>query len=98
PENECSISHDNIRSLYEDSEGVIWVGAVNGLNRYDPEKTCFTVYHHENQVVPPWHKKPAQEVSAICETADGQLLIGYWGNGAMLFDKKTNRFRDLIGF
>jgi signal transduction histidine kinase/ligand-binding sensor domain-containing protein/DNA-binding response OmpR family regulator len=95
PDDEHSISHDITRAVFEDEAGVIWVGAFNGLNRLDPTSFRFTAYLHQDPFspFPPLYTQSIQEVSVIGETADGQLLVGYWGIGVMLFDKKTGHFQ-----
>ena len=32
---ESGIANNTIRSIYQDSKGFIWLGTLNGLNRYD---------------------------------------------------------------
>lgn len=40
---EDGLSHSSIRSLYQDSQGFIWIGTGNGLNKFDGYKfTLFT--------------------------------------------------------
>ncbi|MFA8342620.1 MAG: two-component regulator propeller domain-containing protein, partial [Rhodothermaceae bacterium] len=44
PKNLKSISHNVIRhnAIYEDSKGNIWIGTVNGLNKYNPSTGGFS--------------------------------------------------------
>jgi hypothetical protein len=69
------------------------VGAFNGLNRFDPQDNSFTTYLHQESYVLRWLAQPVQEVSAIGETNEGQLLVGYWGMGLMTFDKTSGDFQ-----
>ena len=39
-----SLSFNNIRSIAEDSEGNIWIGTQDGLNKFNKETEEFTVY------------------------------------------------------
>lgn len=36
-----SLSDDNVFSIYKDLNGTIWVGTINGLNKYNPQKNNF---------------------------------------------------------
>jgi signal transduction histidine kinase len=47
--NAGSISSNYIRSIYEDSNGIVWVGtSEGGLNRLDVQKGIFTVYRQKD--------------------------------------------------
>ena len=41
-----SLSNNNIRTLFEDRNGVIWVGTENGLNSFDKQTESFYYYQH----------------------------------------------------
>jgi signal transduction histidine kinase/ligand-binding sensor domain-containing protein/AraC-like DNA-binding protein len=81
-----------INILYEDKDGIIWIGTLSGgLNRFDPETQKFTHYLNEPD-------NPAslsnEVVKCILEseiTDDNILWIGTRG-GLNKFDKKTGRF------
>ncbi|MFC2155009.1 two-component regulator propeller domain-containing protein [Acidobacteriota bacterium] len=72
------LSHDLIRSLYEDSEGILWIGTENGLNRLKDSK--FTIYTTKEGLA-------NNSVRAIWEDRHGNLWIGTGGGG-------LNRFKD----
>jgi signal transduction histidine kinase/ligand-binding sensor domain-containing protein/CheY-like chemotaxis protein len=40
-----SIMGENIRSMFRDRHGNMWVGTQNGLNHYDVAHNCFVRYH-----------------------------------------------------
>lgn len=42
-----SLGHDHVKALYEDHEGVLWVGTNQGLDRYDRATGEFTHYVHD---------------------------------------------------
>jgi signal transduction histidine kinase/streptogramin lyase/FixJ family two-component response regulator len=43
-----SLSKRHILSIYEDQEGVLWIGALNGgVNLLDPRRSQFTTYKHD---------------------------------------------------
>jgi len=48
PNDPASITDLDIRALYEDSDGIIWVATnTGGLNRLDPETGTFSHFRHE---------------------------------------------------
>ena len=45
--NRDSLSHNNVRTLFEDNAGVIWIGTRGGgVNIYNPWQTQFSLYQH----------------------------------------------------
>jgi ligand-binding sensor domain-containing protein len=47
PNNPQSLSSDIIMAIFQDQEGVLWIGTYGGgINRYDPEKDTFAHYQH----------------------------------------------------
>lgn len=82
------LSGNNVRAIYKDSEGLIWVGTNNGLNCYD------------GYIFRAYKPQPADSTSisgkiiyAIIEDEADNLWIGTWGNGLNLFDRTTQTFR-----
>ncbi|MBL0176937.1 MAG: histidine kinase [Ignavibacteria bacterium] len=77
-------------TLLEDRDGVMWVGAQNGLHAYDPRNASWKHYQFD----------PADTAGLICNEIwtlhdDGQhtLWIGTLGGGLDAFDKRNGRFR-----
>ncbi|MBI5464370.1 MAG: hypothetical protein HY966_05390, partial [Ignavibacteriales bacterium] len=57
----------DIFALFEDSQGILWIGCLNGLFRYNGERfTHFTIQDG----------LPSNDVRTITETPDGTLWIG----------------------
>lgn len=42
-----SLPHDSVTSLFEDAEGVMWVGTRSGLSRFQRRPPPFVNYQHE---------------------------------------------------
>lgn len=42
-----SLSHDVVRAIQQDHQGVLWIGTDHGLDRLDPESEQFVHYHHD---------------------------------------------------
>ena len=52
PGDPSSLSNNNIRSIYEDNDGILWIGTEYGLNQYIPEdktpgSAVFSRYLHD---------------------------------------------------
>ena len=89
-----SPDHNRVSVIYEDREGILWVGTIGGgLNRFHRDTGTFTVYRHD----------PADpgslgnnRINAIYEDRGGTLWIGTGGGGLNTFDREKetfNRFR-----
>jgi ligand-binding sensor domain-containing protein len=85
------MSDNVILTIYEDRDGVLWVGIdAGGVNRYDPITDRFVVYTHD----------PANPYSlsndiifALAPAADGTLWLST-NHGLSRFDPHTETFRD----
>lgn len=89
-DNPNSLSSQYLRCLYEDKNGVLWIGTENaGLNKYDPATGKFTVYRHTPG--DPDSINPGS-IRAILEDNQGNLWIGST-SCLELFDRETSRFR-----
>ena len=42
----AGISSNEVLTIYEDSDGILWIGTGGGLNRYDRKSNAWTVYSH----------------------------------------------------
>ncbi len=85
---EDGLSQGHVLCLMQDSEGFIWAGTYNGLNRYNGYG--FDVFYAENN-------KPGtlciDVVYSLFEDRDGNIWCGTWG--VDIFDKKTEKFRHI---
>jgi diguanylate cyclase (GGDEF)-like protein len=91
---EQGLSQQNVRAIHQDSEGYMWFGTQEGLNRFDGYQ--FKVFSNSL-------KDPASIgsswVDSIDETSDGKLWIAT-NAGVSVFDKETQtfkRYKNLIG-
>lgn len=90
PDNVNSISSDFIRTIYEDKEGLLWIGTLGGgLNSFDKETETFTHYR----------SNPDDSLSlsndyvfAIHEDRTGAFWLGTWGGGLNKFDREKKVF------
>ena len=67
PDNPDSLSNNGIFAIYEDSQGSLWIGTVQGLNRFHPEKETFSRYLYEGIPL---------AIDAIVEDQNGRLWVG----------------------
>lgn len=90
PNMEGTMSDDNIRLLYEDRIGILWIGTSNsGLKKFDKNTERFTNYmHNPNDST----SISGNEILSICMDSEGFLWIGTKGFGLNKFDEKNNKF------
>lgn len=86
-----SISDNRVYTIYEDSEGVLWIGTFGGgLNKFDKTTGHFISYKNL-----PGDRSSLSDnrVMAIHEDGSKNLWIGTYGGGLNLFDKKKETFQ-----
>jgi len=96
PSDSQSICHDNILTLFESRDKVIWVGTYNGLNRVtiemdknQNETRTFTQYQFE---LNDKESISNNKIYSICEDKDGFLWIGT-AFGLNKFDRNSEKFK-----
>ena len=80
------LSHNTVLSILQDRQGYLWVGTVDGLNRYDGYG--FVIFRHDPQDST---SLSGNNVSALLEDLDGQLWVGT-PRGLSLLDSDTGGF------
>jgi len=90
PGNRNSLSSDNIRTLFQDRNGHIWVGTENGLNRIDGDTGKIDRFLPE-------HGNPdslgGAIVMSIFEDSKGILWVGTDSSGLSRLDPGTGLFQ-----
>jgi PAS domain S-box-containing protein len=90
---EDNLSNNWVFSILEDSEGFLWFGTVDGLNRYDG--AGFKIYRHDPDDST---SLPSAVAGALYEDSKKRLWIGsHQGNaGVALYDRELDRFRTFL--
>lgn len=73
---------NNQLSVYEDKQGILWLGTFAGLARYDPDRHSFKLY-------------PSPTPEAYIKTVFEDSYHRFWAatlRGLYLFDRSTGRF------
>ena len=87
--NPNSLSHNFVKSLLVDRQGILWVGTTGGgLNRYNAQTEQFIHYGHdpENST-----SLSHDDIQIIYEDAAGTMWIGTWGGGLNKVVKSRNQ-------
>ncbi|MCR5456441.1 MAG: response regulator [Bacteroidales bacterium] len=80
-----TISSGPVNAIYEDSDGTVWVGCVEGgLNRKAADSDVFKNYTVANGL-------SHNSVSCIVPLDENRLMLGTWGGGLTIFDKQAGR-------
>jgi len=78
------LSTEELRNIFQDSEGYIWFLTREGLNRYDGYE--FKIYKQGNSDL----SFPSSAFESICEDQEGRLWLGSYEKGVSIFDKYEN--------
>ena len=91
-----SISHDassipsnELNTVIEDSNGVIWLGTKNGISFFNKKEQTFKTYKFDSKNS---HSISHNDVRSIYEDSDKNLWIGTFGGGLNKFDPTTGKF------
>ena len=85
--NKNGLSSNIVWSVLQDSNGFVWIGTVDGLNRFDGVE--FKVYKHDVNDPNSLGDNSAQ---VIIEDRLKNLWIGSWGGGLSKFNPETEQF------
>lgn len=79
------LSHNNVKTIFQDSYGFMWFGTRNRLNRYDGVSLkVFECYDYTT-------KKGNNNIGVIFESPDKKLWLGT-DKGIFIFDPITEKF------
>lgn len=81
---------DHIYSLYESRDGVLWVGTISGLNRFQRESDTFTVFPHHFRT----YRRGWGKVGDVEEDEAGRLWLAT-PDELMIFDPARKSYRSI---
>lgn len=84
---ENGLSNDSIWGIAQDSQGFMWFGTDDGLNRYDGSD--FKLYRHDPEDP---YSLSGTAIREMLEDHTGVLWVGTWSKGLNQFDRSTERF------
>lgn len=82
------LSESGVLCLIQDSQGFLWIGTYDGLNRYDGYE--FLVYRPDPHDP---HSMSDTGIRALHEDRSGRIWVGTSDGGVNVFDKMTGRFQ-----
>ncbi|MEM0963521.1 MAG: two-component regulator propeller domain-containing protein [Bacteroidota bacterium] len=88
---EDGLSQSSVTALAQDSQGYLWIGTDDGLNRYDG--LSVVVYRH---ILEDPTTVPSSRITSLLVTDGGDLWVGTMG-GLARFDRQTETFRTPAG-
>ena len=87
---DSGLSAGGVMAILQDSQGFIWLGTEDGLDRYDGYK----LQHHVHDPARPG-TLPSNWISSLAEGDDGTLWVGTDGGGLVGRDRDIGDFRAL---
>ena len=84
-DNSNSLSQNTVRCVWEDTNGILWIGTNEGLNRFDPNTDNWKVYLEEDGLA-------NNVVYGILADNSGRLWMST-NKGISRFDPQTEEFR-----
>ncbi|MDW5290266.1 two-component regulator propeller domain-containing protein [Formosa sp. PL04] len=87
--NEDGLSSNSVLEVFQDSDGFLWFGTIDGLNKYNGYE--FEIFR---QVLNDSTSLSNNRINAIKEDSNGNLWIGT-NNGLNFFNKNTKTFAQI---
>jgi two-component system sensor histidine kinase ChiS len=87
---EDGLSDNRINGFLQDSEGYMWFGSQDGLNRFDGYQ--FTSFWHDARDST---SLSGNYIEVLFEDHEQTMWVGTWGSGLNRYDRKTETFEHL---
>ncbi len=78
------LRHDNVRTIFEDRDRIVWIATDGGIARYDTAGDSFVFYEIKSEK----GDKNADWSYDICEDHKGRLWIATYMGGLFVIDKR----------
>jgi len=89
PANPTSLSHNEVRNVYTDRSGVVWVGTNGGLNKFAPLTQQFPYYTRQAGTT---NTLSDDDVQSMYQDEAGIIWLGTSGGGLTRFDRAKGVF------
>ena len=90
PSNSSTISDDRVYTIFDDKDGLLWIGTYGGgLNKFDKVTETFSHYMSNPD---DYSTLSNNKVISIFEDSEGTLWIGTSGGGLNKFNRATEEF------
>ncbi len=86
------LAQGTVNAVLQDHSGLMWIGTQGGLHRYDGQELL--AYQHQADVE---GSLPESFITALAETADGDLYIGTNRSGVVRLDRGNGQFVRIAG-
>lgn len=84
-----NILDNNVRKIFSDKEGNLWIGTLKGLNRYNDKTSGFDFWVHKPEKT---YSLNNNSIYNIYEDAQGSLWIGTYYGGANIIEARATQF------
>ena len=89
PQNPNSLPGNDVRCIYKDTNGNIWIGTSKGLALFNANTDTFTNFHNNPGNI---HGALSSYIFSIKQLKDNKLWIATELNGIMILDLQQNQF------
>jgi ligand-binding sensor domain-containing protein/serine phosphatase RsbU (regulator of sigma subunit) len=86
---ENGLISSNVSAVVKDSEGFVWIGTKQGLDRYD----AYSCRHFVNEPTNP-NSISENNIRCLYDDGDGKIYIGFYSRGFSIYDKRTETFEN----
>jgi signal transduction histidine kinase/ligand-binding sensor domain-containing protein/DNA-binding response OmpR family regulator len=79
------LPNESVRTLFEDTDGSIWIGWYYGVKIYNPDTKNFTNLSPDNSNI-------GGTINCIFKDSENNIWVGTMERGLQLFDRKVRKF------
>jgi len=84
---EQGLSQSTINTILQDSQGFMWFGTIDGLNKYDGYEV--TIFHHQPDNL---YSIVGNTINVLYEDKKGLIWIGTQNRGISIYNRIKNKF------